>query len=58
MDEPGSSWLFAAAVVVSWVAVWVSIEFLLRDGDLLGAGITGAVSGAAFVVFYAALRRV
>lgn len=57
MSESDTSWLFAVAVVVVWVVLWVGIELFLRDGDLLGAGVTGAVSGVAFMVFYAAIRR-
>lgn len=57
MDEPDPSWPFAVAAVAIWAAMWVSIELVLFDGDVLGAGLTGAFLGATFVAFYAVLRR-
>jgi uncharacterized MnhB-related membrane protein len=57
MDISDTSWLFGVVVVIIWVGIWVGIELLLRDGDLLGAAVTGGVSGVVFAVVYVALKR-
>jgi len=50
-------WLFGAAVVALWVAVFAAAEVLVLDGDLAGAVVRGAAGGLAFAVVYAFLRR-
>lgn len=54
VDNP---WLFTGLSVVVWVLLWVGIEVLLFDGDMIGAAIPGAVAGLAFALFSIVLRR-
>jgi hypothetical protein len=50
-------WIVGALVLLGWVVLWVAIEAALFDGDLLAAGITGAVGGLTFALVHVGLGR-
>lgn len=50
-------WVFTGVIILVWVLLWAGIEVLLFDDDLLGAVITGVLSGLAFAISYIILRR-
>jgi hypothetical protein len=50
-------WIFTVVVVLAWVLLWVGVEVLLFDDDLLAAVMAGVAGGLAFVLITIVLRR-
>lgn len=42
---------FTAVVVFGWIRLWIGIEVILFDDDMMGAVLTGAASGLTFALF-------
>jgi hypothetical protein len=54
---PANPWVLVAGTVVLWVALCVSVEVVLFDGEPVGAVVPGAAGGLAYGFLTVALRR-
>lgn len=48
-------WIFTVLVIIVWVLLWGTLELFFFDVDLIGAVITGLLTGLVFGLFYIAV---
>lgn len=52
-----NQWIFAASTIAIWVAIFVVLETVVFDGELLSGVIRGTAGGFAFALVYSLFRR-